>query len=264
MPILTNSDFIASLKPRNRVIKGFSGTLVAGRLHSTWLFASIPVAGVTQAANTALSFGRASQGALAPGAAAGGSNVFYLGISKLRAVQACDVDIYDRLVCQTVPNVTLTTAQTLIAQALPRFTTGDTVEMFLEVLTAMGAGTPTVTISYTNQAGIAGRTATTTLVTTLPVGALIPMTLQSGDTGVRSVETITLSVTATSGNLAVVLAKYIGTQPCAIANVSDAQDYAELGLPNLTTDPCLWLVINPTTTTSTNLVGHVNFNEFTP
>lgn len=95
---------------------------------------------------------------------------------------------------------------------LPRYSTGAGVRAFL-VATNPYIGGATVNINYTNQDGVAGRvspnlvTNTATNIATLvsggqslgnSVGPFLP--LQSGDTGIRSVQSITFS--ASNGGLA--------------------------------------------------------------
>ncbi len=65
----------------------------------------------------------------------------------------------------------------------------------LAVRTALTATTPTITITYTNQAGTGSRTATLTLPTSPAINTCfyIAPHLQSGDTGIRSVQNISTS-----------------------------------------------------------------------
>lgn len=79
-----------------------------------------------------------------------------------------------------------------------------TLSPILVATTALTATTPVVTITYTNQAGTGSRTATLTLPTNpaINTGFLITPHLQSGDTGIRSVENISIS-TGTAGVLRV-------------------------------------------------------------
>jgi hypothetical protein len=72
-----------------------------------------------------------------------------------------------------------------------------------EVSVQMGAATPTMTLSYTNSAGVAGRTATNVQVTVSAIGAgnMGFFSLQAGDVGVRSVESITFSASWISGTM---------------------------------------------------------------
>lgn len=85
-------------------------------------------------------------------------------------------------------------------------TNGEGVFLAVEVSAATGAGTPTITISYTNSAGTAGRSATNiqnTIASTAAAGVYL-IGLQSGDLGVRSVQSLTLSATWTSGTIKLV------------------------------------------------------------
>jgi hypothetical protein len=270
MPINTNDQFIASRKPRRRISKVGSGALVIGRLHSTWLFGGFPVQGTLIGANTAQQYNRATTGSAGPEVAAAGGNTFFLGSARLRLQSTSntiggDIDIYDRLVLQAVPNVTLTTAQTMPAQALPaRAGAGVDVEAFLEVQAATGGTAATATISYTNSAGVTGRTGTASITASAPVGAVFPFVLQAGDLGVQTIQTLTLSASIVSGNVATVLGRFLGTCPSIQTNVSEVQDYVELGLPDVGAEVCTWLLIVPTTTTSLAIQGAISYHETTP
>lgn len=97
----------------------------------------------------------------------------------------------------------LTTAQTVNSVAFPArdingSTDGEGVYIAVETSVAMGTGVPALSMSYTNSAGTAGKTGTGILATVTassPVGAIFIMGLAAGDTGVRSIQTFTNSVT---------------------------------------------------------------------
>ena len=95
--------------------------------------------------------------------------------------------------------------------ALTRYTNGQGVHAALIVHTTVGATATTVTCSYTNTAGTPGRTTTATLFggsIYQTGGMMIRLPLQGGDTGVLSVESVTLAATTgTIGNFGVVLYK---------------------------------------------------------
>lgn len=105
------------------------------------------------------------------------------------------------------------TAQTtnLPTAALTRYTSGVGVMAALVVYVLPGTVATTVTASYTNQAGTSGRTTTAIQFGGTgfrEVNAFIQLPLQAGDTGVRSVESVTLAGdTGTNGNFGVVLFK---------------------------------------------------------
>jgi hypothetical protein len=108
-------------------------------------------------------------------------------------------------------DATLTTAQTtnLPTAPLTRYTDGDGVHAALVVHSIIGTGGTTATVSYTNQAGTPGRTSTGVVIGGTgfrEVGTMIRLPVQAGDTGFRSIESVTLAgSTATIGNFGVML-----------------------------------------------------------
>ena len=108
---------------------------------------------------------------------------------------------------------TVTTEQTtgLPTVALSRYTNGDGVMAALIVYTSLGSTATTATLNYTNQSGSAGRTSQPIVVpASAPARVILVFCLQDGDTGVRSVEGLTLAgSTGTAGNFGVLLFKPI-------------------------------------------------------
>jgi hypothetical protein len=110
-------------------------------------------------------------------------------------------------------NGTITTEQTtnLPTAALTRHTGGDGVFIGIVIYALVGTTATTVTVRYTNQAGTPNRASTVTAFGATgfrEVGLLIQIPLQEGDTGVRSVEGVTLTATTgTAGNFGVCLFK---------------------------------------------------------
>ena len=116
--------------------------------------------------------------------------------------------ICDRLWHNGGYTITSTSAQNSTTPAWPArdangSTNGEGVFLAVEVSAATGAGTPTITISYTNSAGTAGRSATNiqATITTSSTASTYLIGLQAGDLGVRSVQSLTLSATWTSGTI---------------------------------------------------------------
>lgn len=110
-------------------------------------------------------------------------------------------------------NGTFTTGQTvnLPSAQLTRYTGGTGVMVGLCIYSQVGTTLTTVTVSYTNELGITGRTSTPTTFGGSgfrEASAMIPIPLDSNDKGVRSVESITVtSSTGVAGNFGVVLFK---------------------------------------------------------
>ena len=148
------------------------------------------------------------------------------------------LQLVDVLGYYPITTVTTTTAQTLNnTVTLPRYADGKGVRAYLVARGTMGAGTPTIQISYTNQSGVAGRVVPVTLTavtaaftghivhsdpTANHYGCFIP--LAAGDSGIRSIESITLNATMTSGSLALVLCKPLTSLPITILGVQSERN----------------------------------------
>lgn len=184
-----------------------------------------------------------------------------------------------------ITTTTLTTSQTLNNTVLlpSRDRTGSAngvgVQAFLVPSTVMGAGTPTVTLTYTNAAGTGSKTtpsspALPTENATAPVtqvtysgtgagkyGPFIP--LAAGDTGIRSVQSIQFSATHTSGVLNLVLARPLLTLPITTIGVACERDLLNQlpSLPRVYNGACLaWMMYaGAATPVNSALYGHLDF-----
>lgn len=123
---------------------------------------------------------------------------------------------------------------------LPRYSDGKGVQTFLTPSVVMGAGTPTITMTYTNKDGVASKTTPTTPAlplanATAPVSQIVHsgtgagkygpfMPLAAGDGGVRKATAIQLSATMTSGVLNLVYCKPLLTLPITTLGVAAERD----------------------------------------
>ena len=138
-----------------------------------------------------------------------------VGVQRLAQAQVARGDgtliVCDRLSHQSGLSGIVTTAQTtnLPTAPLTRYTNGVGVLAALEIYVALGAVQVGPTMEYTNQAGVGGRVSPAGFIggsEHQSVRRFIAMPLQAGDTGVRSVESVTLSAsTGSAGNFGVVL-----------------------------------------------------------
>lgn len=181
-----------------------STTVVAGRLYDLWRTA-VPVGAIP---TTPAAPDRALLGALGqqnPGISES------LGIiaARFSALNPGQYIIADRL-SHTAGvagsgglSATVTTPQgapNLPTAALTRYTSGVGVWAAITIYTQIGTTATTVSVSYTNQNGDPGRISPLVLFGATgfrETNRLIVLPFQDGDTGVRSVETVT--VTATTG-----------------------------------------------------------------
>ena len=148
------------------------------------------------------------------------------------------LQLVDVLGYYPITTVTTTTAQTLNnTVTLPRYADGAGVRAYIVARATCGAGTPTIQISYTNEKGESGRVVPVTLtaVTTAAAGHIIHsdptanhygcfIPLASGDSGMQSIQTVTLSATMTSGSIALVLCKPLTSLPITVLGVQSERN----------------------------------------
>ncbi len=179
--------------------------------------------------------------------------------------------------CLYYPGISMNsaTAQTLVnTNTLTRYTDGSGLRSYLIVTATTGATAHNVAMSYTNQAGTAGRTLPVTVACT--ASAIVPhithsgvaannygpfLPLASGDQGVRSVQTITISAASGSGTAALVLAKPLATIPITTAGVYAERDMLNQlpSLPVVQDGACLtWLFFpGAATVANTTIIGNI-------
>jgi hypothetical protein len=269
MAINTLDAAIAGMRPPYRFTKSATATLVVGRPASLWSLAGAPGAGAfdTTLNGVALSSSSALVNGQIPHYNPASGNA-HLARFSAQATQAGVLMLADRLWHNGGINITSTSAQAITSPTWPSrcptsglddtpSTNGNGVLLAVEVSAATGAGTPTITVSYTNDQGVAGRTATNVnaTVASSAIGAVYLMGLQAGDTGVRSVQSITLSATWTSGTINLVAYRALADLELAGALVPNAIDILTGGKPRLY-DGCVpWLVFVPSATTATQVSG---------
>lgn len=263
MAITTLDGVIAGMQPPRMITKAATATLVAGRPASLWSLAGSPGAGAFDATLNGVTL--SSTAALV----AGQIPIFdpvtvnqHLARFSGSCTQIGAIMLMDRIWHNGGYNATLLTAQNSTTPAWPARSAdgtanGDGVLLAVEVSAATGAGVPTITISYTNQAGVAGRTATniTATVATSAIGATYLIGLQAGDTGVRSVQSLTLSATWTSGTINLVAYRFLAMLEIPAAGIANAVDALTSGMPRLYNGTVPWLAFVPSTTTAAVITG---------
>jgi hypothetical protein len=266
MAITTLDGALAGMQfPRN-FIKAVTGTLVAGRPHSTFYLAGQPGAAVAPTPGLAGAALTTYSGQIPFSNPVSGNT--YLGRFAGQATQAGRLLLLDRLWHNSGITITSTSAQTINSVAWPArdvagTTNGDGVYIGVEVSTATGSGTPTLTINYTNQSGTAGKTATNVISTVASsiAGTFYPIGLAAGDTGVRSVQTFTLSATWTSGTIHLVAYRMLASLELTGANIPNAVDALTSGFPRLYDNTVPFIVFVPNTTTTSNISAQIVWTQ---
>lgn len=156
--------------------------------------------------------------------------------------------LYDRLWHNSGINVTTTTEQAITSPTWPaRDNNGATDGEGVFVLLEFSAGSTNApitntTLNYTNSAGTAGRTATLVAPAALNASSLLMFRLQDGDTGIRSVQGITLGTSYATGTMHLVAVRPIASPlPFPLYTEESAYyDAIALGFPRLYNDSVLF------------------------
>lgn len=266
MPITTLDGVGAGGQYPREFWKVATPTLVAGRPHSLFYLAGIPGAAVAPSPGTggAALTTYAGQLPFTNPVSAETELTRFVG----QATQAGQLLLCDRLWHNSGLSVTLTTSQTVNSVAWPARSAdgtinGEGVYVGLEVTTALGAGTPTLTMGYTNQAGTASRTGTNIVATAASsaIGVFYPIGLQAGDTGVRSIQNFTLSATMTSGAYSLVAYRILARLELQTAGAPAALDWITLGGPRMYDNTVPFLLFVPSTTTASVVSGHAIWSQ---
>jgi hypothetical protein len=220
-----------------------SVTTTTGRWTSLFAAASTTGAG-------SLSVGNTTSGVIPTDATAGcvpirdaaGGNSLYLARAVVTASTPAWLMIYDRL--WHAGSFSLTSAATTTLSGVPALTrpdsTGADTQLWLEVNATASNTAISVTASYTNSAGTSGRTATLdTTLANVNAGSMFPFRLAAGDTGVRSVQSVTVATPGTTGSANLVILRPLveavidnESRPCVL-------DWTQLALPSVASDAAL-------------------------
>lgn len=278
MAFATIDEFVAALEsPRDRVLITKDLTCnAAGRVHSSWL--GLPNAGA--APTTAVAPTKATTGAYPFDGwqnSGGGLKTYCVG-GDVRGNQASGSQfglptmmiVADRLSHQGGLSGVVTGAQTtnLPTAALTRYTSGVGVMAALEIYTAIGSSSTSVTVSYTNTTPTAGQISPAIQWGTTgfrEISRFFPLPLAAGDIGVTSVESVTVPAsTSTAGAFGVTLYK-----PLFAIAVSPFDSQVDAifsgrmagGLPEILDDACLFLIGCPGIAATHRIQGSLSFAE---
>jgi hypothetical protein len=199
---------------------------------------------------------------------AAGGNQKYLGALELFATNPGYIVLMDTLWWNSGLSVTTTTEQTLTAAASPArdndgSSNGNGVEAGILVTTATtnSSAVTTITYKYTNSDGTAGLVgALPSFPATATAGMLTPLPMNTGDKGVRSIQSITLGTTLSGGAISLVLFRRIAGIPILLSNTGGSRNFFEVG-SRLYSGSALSLTVLSSSTTTGNVFGTVSLIE---
>ena len=165
-------------------------------------------------------------------------------------------------------DMNVNTAQTLLGSPSLRYANGAGVRMFLAARATTGATAHNIAVSYTNQSATAGRTMPVTVAAT--ASAIVPhivhsgvaannygpfLPMASGDTGIQSVQTVTLSAASGTASTAVlVLARPLAQITISVAGLMTEKDFLNQipSMPRIFDGACLGFLYSAGAATAAN------------
>lgn len=242
MALATYADYLAAEPIARLNYQKANQTTTVGRLFDRWV--SNPLVGIAPTSPVV------PTASLLTGTMAGlpGGVATWVKSLQIGKTPGQTVMLFDRLSHQGGLSgvVTGTVTTNLPTAALTRYTSGVGVFAAISIYATIGTTASTVSVSYTNSAGTAGRTSPSIVLGGSPdrtVGLILLLPLQVGDVGVRSVESVTLAgTTGTAGNYGITLLKPLSMG--LSSNLSRRQfhdNVRDLGgmFENISADACL-------------------------
>jgi hypothetical protein len=249
-------------------IGGLTASLpIAGRPASAWRYDGYPAGGAVPTVGAIPTL--ATTGALTFTPAGGGREKFLISMGVV-SFHAGLFLLYDRLFHIGGLSGTSTAAQSVqgspASPSLSRNITGEGNIAWAEIYTLIGTSSTTLTMTYTNQAGTGGRTATTNIGATdfREVSRVLRIPLAAGDSGIQAVESVQLTATTgTAGNFGITIAQPLAWIPVGAAGTGGWRDYTTglPGIPAIDPDACLALAYIPAAATAPELWAAATFVE---
>ena len=270
MAIATLDGAIAGMQWPRFISKALpTGTVVVGRPVSYWAQAGHPGAGAYDATLSGVALSStAAQVAGQINFSDPVSGNSYLARLQASATVPGTLILADRLWHNGGFTITSAAAQTVTSGAFPARDNSGTINgagvlLGLEVSAACGAAAPTITVSYTNSAGAAGRSATNSFATanSPQASAFFPIGLQAGDIGVKSVQSLTLSASWVSGTINLVAYRPLVALELSGAYIPNAVDALTSGMPQLFNGSVPYLIWIPAIATLSNLQGQIVWTQ---
>lgn len=182
-------------------------------------------------------------------------------------------DFFDCLWVNSGLVVTTTTEQTLTTPTLPaRDVNGTTngegcmIAMLFTAAATNASAISNATVRYTNSKGVASRTATLVAIggsqipATPVVGTIVWFNLQAGDTGVQSIQGVTLGTSLVTGSISMMITRDIVTIGTSVINISVPKVIQNPGI-RLYNNTCMLHNILAGTASSTFISGSMVITE---
>ena len=257
MAITTLDGWIAAAKQRTIWKKTTTRTTVASGWFTMFDIAGNPGAGTLAIGNTANGLVHTDATAGYPTVNAfGGTNTGYLGRAEFGSTVACRLRLFDRVfACGAYAfnaNTALSAQPSFLVRIPPGEVAADTAgqtEIWVEEVT-VATGNLAVNVTYTNDAGTAGRTTGAVGIAAAPtVGRCWQLPLAAGDKGVSLVTNVQGTV-ATAGTFNVNVLRPLAAARVMVANFGDVQDFIRTGMREIYATSALYTLVIADSTSS--------------
>lgn len=269
MAITTWDQLLAALATAQRIgWNKLSITTVAGGFYSMWDVQGDPGAGLMAIGNTTTGIvpTDGTAGAFTINAPTGG-NLLYLAQANIGAAGPLSGILYDRLWHAGSFNANQaigTPFNTSSPAALTRpDANGENTELWLEVNAAISNTATSISIGYTNSAGTSGRATPAISIQNLPTRRMALLPFQTGDVGIRSIQSFTTSGTvASAGTFNLIIARRLFTDAIPGSQVGPGpRGPTETGMPQVYDASCLALMCYTFTTSSGQWIGDASIAQ---
>jgi hypothetical protein len=267
MSITTLDGVIAGMKPAEDFYKTGSTMEAIGVLHSHFYANGRPGAAVAPSDGMAGAALTSYSGQIPFSNPVSGNT--YIARFQSSANYVCSIVLADRLWHNSGTTLTTLTEQAVNSVTFPArdrnaSSNGENIMVAIEVSTITGnAGAITnTTLNYTNSLGTLGRTGTIpSFPATAQVGTFVPFTLQAGDTGVKSVQGLTLGTSYISGAIHLVAYRILTKLDLPVINSGNSVDAITGGFVRLYDNTVPFIVQHPTATTATAIHGQLIYTQ---
>ncbi len=234
---------------------------VAGQIFSLWTASGVPGAGSAPGAAAVPT--KATTGAYEFTNQTAPVTSYLAWLATQASNNATNLEIHDRLAHMGGLSGTVITAQgalSLVTSDPGADRLGDAnysdVQWWLEIYTALGATGVNATVNVTYDDNSTGNLAAIALGATPRAGRLYPLVSAVAGKFIKAVNSVTLSATTgTAGNFGITATRPRTSVSMPLANKTEPNDWAQLGLPTIPNDSCLMMLMCCTTTSTGTVRG---------
>lgn len=201
------------------------------------------------------------------------TGALYLEQAQVSVTATCFPMLFDVLWVNSGIVVTTTTAQTINSVTLPARDDNGTVNgegcligLIWVAASTNAAAITNSTVSYTNSGGTGSRTATLIAVAgdqippTPVIGTVVWYQLQAGDTGVQSIQSITLGTSLVTGTVSLIIARPLAGWATSTVNIGFTNVYPTPGV-RLWNSTCGLMFHKSASSSANTLHGLFNISE---